>query len=337
MNLIIFKHIFYLNIKRLFLEISETSLEKVIFISFRRHDANPTYPNFFLGRSIYYIDSHCANCLTFIEQLSKVTEKITFTSFFHENISFEHCSILIKSITNSNVIIYDLIPKSNLLNFRSVSKMKEYFEKSNLLAEANLYTISRSTQAEVEREGLKVKNVIKYNLINKKNSSIEKDKIILLFGSLNPRKNILRIVKAWDLIQQDFPGYKLTLVGRYSKTSKLLILSIISSGSNSICFTGEISDLEIDNLFQMSELLIAPSTIEGLGLPLLRAIEFGTPLICANIDSYVGLVSNEESFFDPFSVHDITQKMRSAITSPLEYGNKIESVEIGTIHFSEVI
>jgi glycosyltransferase involved in cell wall biosynthesis len=215
--------------------------------------------------------------------------------------------------------------------------MKVYFVKYQLLARANLYAISRSTEAEIELQGLPVKNVIRYNLVTGETSKAEKDKNILLFGSMTPRKNILRTVMAWDLIQQEFPDYKLVLVGRYSNSAKFLILNVLKSGKDSICFTGEISDLEVDKLFQSAKLLVAPSTAEGLGLPLIKAIEFGTPIICARIDSYLEFVANKKSFFDPFSVSDISQNIWYAVASPDEYITDINLVKIGKVDFSNII
>ncbi len=324
-------------LKRLFSEIDHSTLEGVIFISFTKHVASSTNSKFLLGRSIYSIDYQCRNCFDFIEQLSKASNKITLTSYFHENISPKYCSVFLDVIPNSNVIIYDLIPKLNFLNFSSVSKMKVYFVKYQLLARANLYAISRSTEAEIELQGLPVKNVIRYNLVTGETSKAEKDKNILLFGSMTPRKNILRTVMAWDLIQQEFPDYKLVLVGRYSNSAKFLILNVLKSGKDSICFTGEISDLEVDKLFQSAKLLVAPSTAEGLGLPLIKAIEFGTPIICARIDSYLEFVANKKSFFDPFSVSDISQNIWYAVASPDEYITDINLVKIGKVDFSNII
>jgi glycosyltransferase involved in cell wall biosynthesis len=215
--------------------------------------------------------------------------------------------------------------------------MKDYFAKYRLLAGTNLYPISRSTKTEIEAQGFQSENVIRYNLVQAEVSEEEKVSAILLFGSISPRKNILRTVMAWDLIQQEFPEFKLILVGHYSNFAKLLILSILRSGTDSICFTGEISDFELDKLFQNSKLLVAPSTVEGLGLPLIRAIESGMPFVCANIESYLEFVSNKKSFFDPYSVHEISRTIRSAITSPDQYVTGIDSVEIGTVDFSEII
>ena len=165
----------------------------------------------------------------------------------------------------------------------------------------------------------------------------KKDKNLLVFGSMSPRKNVLRTVIAWDALQREFPDYKLTLVGAYGNAAKFLILKVLNSKTNSICFTGEISDLEIQDLFQSAELLIAPSTLEGLGLPLIKAIEIGTPFICADIDAYRELVTNKESFFNPFSVKEISRKIQSAIDSPDQFITRVESVTVGTIDFSLVV
>jgi glycosyltransferase involved in cell wall biosynthesis len=249
----------------------------------------------------------------------------------------KHCSDLIKAIPESNIIVYDLIPQKNLLNFSSISNMKRYFAKYRLLKATNLYAISGSTKASLEAEGFHVKGVLKYSLIKSKTMLGEKDKSLLVFGSMSPRKNVLRTVIAWDAVQREFPNHKLILVGYYSNAAKFFILKFFNSDTNSICFTGEISDLEIHHLFQNTELLVAPSTLEGLGLPLIKAIEIGTPFICADIDAYRDLVANKESFFNPFSIEEISRKIQSAIDSPDKYITHAESVRIGTIDFSVVI
>ena len=324
-------------LKRLFSDVSASSLNEVVFISFKRHDAFSTPSKSFLGRPIFYFDTRCMNCFTLLERLSQGAKKITFTSYFQENITPKYCSSLIEIIPISNVIVYDMIPKLNLLNFSNISRMRAYFAKSRLLPGTNLYPISRRTKAELETQGFKVKDVIKYKLTDANSSTFEKDKTILLFGSMNPRKNILRTVMAWDLIAHNLPEYTLTLVGHYSNVAKFLIRKILGSETNSICFTGEISDLGLDQLFQSASMLVAPSTEEGLGLPLIKALEFGTPVICANIDAYRELVSNKKSFFDPYSIHAISQALQRAITCPDEYISNMNSLTIGAVDFSELI
>jgi len=324
-------------LERLFSEIESTSIQEVVFLSFTSHEKSTTLSRIFYGRNIYHIDSDCLDCITFLQQIASSAKKFTFTSYFHENISPETCSHLLATIPNSIVIIYDLIPKSNPVNFSSLSSMRIYFSKYVLLKRAKLYTISRSIKSEIESQGLLVENVIKYRLTKRESLEKERDKNILLFGSTSPRKNILRTVMAWDLVQADFPECKLTLVGHYGRFSKSLILGVLKSDPKSIYFTGEISDLEIDSLFEKSSLLIAPSTAEGLGLPLIKAIEFGIPLICASIGPYHEIVPNKESFFNPYSVHDISKVMHHAITSPEKFINNIEDVQIGLANFSEII
>lgn len=322
---------------RLFSDVNSTSLGEVVFISFTNHHTTSIPPKFLDQKPIYYIDSNCANCLKLIQLLSKSTKKIIFTSYFHDNITPKCCSVLLDSIPDSAVIVYDLIPKFDLLNFSSVSRMRSYFAKYHLLSRSQIYTISVSTKWEVETQNLKAIAVIKYKLVKLETSAVQKDKTILLFGSMNPRKNILRTVIAWDLIQKDFPNHKLTLIGHYSKTAKFLILSLTRSGNNSISFPGELSNVELNELFQKSILLVAPSTFEGLGLPLIRAIELGIPLICSDIHSFREFVSNEKSFFNPFSISEISRTLRSALLSPDKYITEIELVKIGAINFSELI
>jgi glycosyltransferase involved in cell wall biosynthesis len=324
-------------LSKLFSEVNSSSLKSVVFIAFKNHDNSTMLSKYFLERGVYYIDSECSNCLTLIQHLSKSTKRITFTSYFHENVPPKHCSDLIKAIPESNIIVYDLIPQKNLLNFSSISNMKRYFAKYRLLKATNLYAISGSTKASLEAEGFHVKGVLKYSLIKSKTMLGEKDKSLLVFGSMSPRKNVLRTVIAWDAVQREFPNHKLILVGYYSNAAKFFILKFFNSDTNSICFTGEISDLEIHHLFQNTELLVAPSTLEGLGLPLIKAIEIGTPFICADIDAYRDLVANKESFFNPFSIEEISRKIQSAIDSPDKYITHAESVRIGTIDFSVVI
>jgi glycosyltransferase involved in cell wall biosynthesis len=324
-------------LSKLFSEANSSSLKNVVFIAFKNHNNASMSPRYFLEKNVYYIDSECISCFTLIQNLSKSTKRITFTSYFHEKVTPNYCSGLIKAIPESNVIVYDLIPKVNLLNFSNILNMKTYFTKYRLLTATNLYAISGSTRAKLEAGGFQVKDVLKYNLIKAKTLVVQKDKSLLLFGSISPRKNVLRTIIAWDAIQREFPDYKLTLIGHYSNAAKFIIAKVLRSDTNSVCFTGEISDLEIQNLFQRTKLLVAPSTLEGLGLPLIKAIEFGTPFICADIDAYRELVTNKEAFFNPFSVKEISQKIQSAINSPDKYTTNVESVEIGTIDFSEVV
>ena len=111
---------------------------------------------------------------------------------------------------------------------------------------------------------------------------------ILYIGTLQPRKNIERLIDAYTLIKQNphFNQLKLVLVGKkgwlyedmFKKVKQLKLY-------DDVIFTGFVSDFEKYELLRNASVYVLPSLYEGFGLPVLEAMSVGTPVEFTNTPS----------------------------------------------------
>jgi glycosyltransferase involved in cell wall biosynthesis len=128
-------------------------------------------------------------------------------------------------------------------------------------------------------------------------------------GSVNPRKNLDRVLKAFEIAAKDIPHH-LVLVGKlgWDATATLSLMQN-SPLSRRIHFLGFISDLELAALYQKATALIYVSLYEGFGLPILEAMASGCPVITSNISSLPEVAGDAGLQVNPFSVEQIAQAL----------------------------
>jgi len=120
------------------------------------------------------------------------------------------------------------------------------------------------------------------------------EKYILHVGTIQPRKNIDKLIDAFILFKREWKNkYHLVLAGRKGWMHNEIIKKICASGMEKfIHFTGVVSDQELKALYRLSYIFIYPSNYDGFGLVPLEAMASGTPVICSKISSLPEVVGN---------------------------------------------
>jgi len=134
---------------------------------------------------------------------------------------------------------------------------------------------------------------------------------ILYVGNIEPRKNLERLINAYEIFRKEMPGrIQLVLAGGKGWCSE----SIYKSAENSnycedIVFTGYVSDEEKSALYKNADLFVFPSIYEGFGIPVLEAMECSVPVVCSGVSSLPEVIGGNALFVNPFSVQDIAEKL----------------------------
>jgi glycosyltransferase involved in cell wall biosynthesis len=102
---------------------------------------------------------------------------------------------------------------------------------------------------------------------------------VLFVGTLEPRKNLERLVQAWSEIKIDFKEMWLIIVGVSGSVFKSIH---ISHEMERVCFLGYVDDETLAGLYANASLFVLPSQDEGFGLPALEAMASGTPVIVSD-------------------------------------------------------
>ncbi len=105
------------------------------------------------------------------------------------------------------------------------------------------------------------------------------DRYILFVGSLEPRKNLDHLLRAWNEIKIDFKETWLIIVG----VSGNVFRSVnFPQKMERVRFLGYVEDETLAGLYANARLLVLPSQEEGFGLPALEAMASGTPVIVSD-------------------------------------------------------
>jgi len=118
------------------------------------------------------------------------------------------------------------------------------------------------------------------------------DKVILSVGSIEPRKNQLNLIAAFEkfLKKRESLGWRLVLVGNLHP---LVAAEVAHAGkrNSAIRHVGHVSDAELDALYRTCTFTVFPSLEEGFGLPILESLWYAKPCICANFGAMAEVAS----------------------------------------------
>ena len=146
-----------------------------------------------------------------------------------------------------------------------------------------------------------------------------KKNFMLFVGMIEPRKNIVSILKAFKEIDKDINA-DLVIAGKkgwYFKEIEDFMKNLKNMNlKNNIIFTGYVPEEEVKYLFQKALFLIFPSFYEGFGLPPLQAMACGTPVITSNVSSLPEVVGNSAILIDPYNLSDLMRAMKSLYENP---------------------
>lgn len=133
----------------------------------------------------------------------------------------------------------------------------------------------------------------------------------LYTGTLEPRKNIKRLVEAYaKAISTRDNAPKLVLTGMNGWNYKNIYKQVISSCvEDLVIFTDYIPTEDIAVLMNGALAFVYPSIYEGFGLPPLEAMNCGTPVITSNISSLPEVVGDAALLINPFSIDDISKAL----------------------------
>ncbi|HAF16147.1 MAG TPA: glycosyltransferase family 1 protein [Blastocatellia bacterium] len=140
---------------------------------------------------------------------------------------------------------------------------------------------------------------------------------ILSVGSIQPRKNLNRLIAAYSSLRRARPEGKLpqiVLVGKCAWLYDETLRTIKELGlSNSVVLTGYVPETDLPALYSGALCFVYPSYFEGFGLPPLEAMKCGTPVIVGNKTSLPEVVGEAGVLVDPFDVDDIASAIASVI------------------------
>jgi glycosyltransferase involved in cell wall biosynthesis len=141
---------------------------------------------------------------------------------------------------------------------------------------------------------------------------------ILYVGSIEPRKNLLRLLQAYARLRETAPQWRLVIVGARNiwLSSPLLKEIEMMNLKPWVQFTGYIPETDLPALYNGADLFAFPSLYEGFGLPVLEAMRCGAPVVTSNLSSLPEVAGDAAILVDPYNVDAIASAMLLALTAP---------------------
>ncbi|HEX5309214.1 MAG TPA: glycosyltransferase family 1 protein [Solirubrobacteraceae bacterium] len=136
---------------------------------------------------------------------------------------------------------------------------------------------------------------------------------VLAVGTLEPRKNLPRLVEAYrslpEPLQQEHP---LVVVGALGWETGETLQALRSLGDR-CTMLGHVSDAALAELYRRCAVFCYPSLGEGFGLPVLEAMTAGAPVLTSNVSSLPEVCGDAATYADPRNVADIGRQLQGLL------------------------
>ncbi len=135
-----------------------------------------------------------------------------------------------------------------------------------------------------------------------------KDPFILFVGTVEPRKNLENLIRAYTLLksQKKFKG-KLVCAGMKGWMNEEEISGLIErlGLKNDVVFLGYVTNEALRYFYNMAEVFVFPSFYEGFGFPIVEALSCGAAVVTSNVSSCPEIAKDAAMIVDPYKSEDI--------------------------------
>ena len=137
----------------------------------------------------------------------------------------------------------------------------------------------------------------------------------LFVGTLEPRKNILTLIRAFEILKQhDRIPHHLVLIGKKGWKYHAILEAIETSPvRDQIHQLDYLADDQVAQFYQAATLFWYLSYYEGFGLPVLEAMTFGVPVITSNRSSLPEVTAGSAILIDPDDLEGLVEATRSLL------------------------
>lgn len=139
---------------------------------------------------------------------------------------------------------------------------------------------------------------------------------ILFVGTLEPRKNVVRLVRAYRRLASRGAPHALVLAGPMGWHHQALMRELALESPGEIALTGATSTEDLDALYRGASMFVYPSLYEGFGLPVLEAMARGIPCVVSIASSLPEVAGEAALPVDPRSVAGLAEAMERLVNDP---------------------
>ena len=137
---------------------------------------------------------------------------------------------------------------------------------------------------------------------------------ILFVGTLQPRKNLIRLIEAFSNLQSPISNIQLIIAGKKGWLYEETFRQVEELGLEwKVVFTDYAPEGDLPALLSGASLFVFPSLYEGFGLPVLEAMACGTPVVCSNVSSLPEVAGEAAILVDPLDVEELATAMERVL------------------------
>ena len=136
---------------------------------------------------------------------------------------------------------------------------------------------------------------------------------LLTVGSLQPHKNLARLLDAFESLLQDFPSLELWVVGRAQPRFRRDEHALAQPARPGVKVLGYLSEEALLSAYHNAAAFCYPSLEEGFGLPLLEAMQAGVPVITSNCSCLPEIAGPGAELANPWSTTSIADAIRKVL------------------------
>lgn len=139
---------------------------------------------------------------------------------------------------------------------------------------------------------------------------------ILTISTLEPRKNLVRLIRTFALYRRNNPQKreKLIIIGGEGWKFKDIYKEIRGLGvRKEVILAGYVGEKEKIRLLRRAKTFIFPSLYEGFGLPVVEAMSLGVPVICSRKGALAEICGNAAFFINPYAVRSIAEGLSKVL------------------------
>jgi glycosyltransferase involved in cell wall biosynthesis len=221
------------------------------------------------------------------------------------------------------LIVHDIAFTHFSENDKWVNRLYYKFFTPRFLTRANaILAVSEFTKQDIlSKFSFVEKNKIKvayngcrdiFKPLNILTQNTEGSPFFLFVGAVHPRKNVHRLIEAFDLLKKRTKSnVQLVLCGRFAwQTGAVKSAYDAATFKQDIIFKGYVEDEEVVKLTASALAVTYVSLFEGFGVPLLEAMNCDTPIITSNVSSMPEVVGDAAILVNPESIEDVADAMQ---------------------------
>jgi glycosyltransferase involved in cell wall biosynthesis len=246
--------------------------------------------------------------------------------------TYEIGALSFKTSFKKIITVHDLSPFlfPDMFSSRAVLLHKLLFSKT-LQSVDKILTVSECSKRDLVTHFNVPEDKIKviFNGVDTKFKPLNKDDVneflkkynlnfpfILFVGTLEPRKNLPNLFKAYSQLKKKNISHKLVIAGKKGWKYQEIFETVNKLNlKNDIIFTDYIPENDLPALYNAADVFVYPSIYEGFGLPPLEAMACGTPVVTSNISSLPEVVGNAGITVNPKDIDMLATAMYEVLTN----------------------